>query len=88
MSAATTAELARLGVPFFALDPALIEAEEDEKEEGGSRREDREKKEGRSGKEEGKKEKGGEEHTGKISRKELEELKFKMLTLLQDLCGE
>lgn len=57
MSAATTAELARLGVPFFALDPALIASDV-----------------------------GGVE--GKISKKEVDELKMRMLTVLQDLCGE
>lgn len=57
MSAATTAELARLGVPFFALDSALIVNDEGE-------------------------------HKGKISRKEVEDLKVRMLTLLQDLCGD
>lgn len=69
MSAATSAELARLGVPFFALDPALIvgkDEQEQKEEEGG----------------------GGGEHRGKISRKEAEELKMRMLTLLQDLCAE
>ena len=68
MNAATSAELARLGVPFFALDPALICNNDD-----------------------GQKRKGGEgegEHGGKITRKEVEELKIRMLTLLQDLCGE
>lgn len=65
MSAATTAELARLGVPFFALDPTLI-IKNDEKKDDGER---------------------GDQQ-GKISRKEVEELKLRMLTLLQDLCGE
>lgn len=70
MNAATSAELARLGVPFFALDSALICVDDDEQT----------KKE--------KEEKGEGEHGGKISRGEAEELKIRMLTLLQDLCRE
>lgn len=58
MSAATTAELANLGVPFFALDPALIITSDAGKIEGN------------------------------ISKKEVDELKMRMLTVLQDLCGE
>lgn len=77
MSAATTAELARLGVPFFALDPALIitndkKEEEEEGGVGGGEHKDR----------------GAGGHNGKISRKEVEEFKRRMLTLLQDLCGD
>lgn len=74
MSAATSAELARLGVPFFALDPALIGGR------GGGGR-------GETGSQE-EEEQGGGEHGAKISRKEVEELKIRMLTLLRDLCGE
>jgi hypothetical protein len=57
MSAATTAELSRLGVPFFALDPALMVNDEADRE-------------------------------GKITKKEVDELKVRMLATLQDLCGE
>ena len=66
MSAATSADLARLGVPFFALDPTLIVINDEQE----------------------KKEEVGGEHRGKISRKEAEALKVRMLTLLHDLCAE
>lgn len=82
MNAATSSELAKMGLPFFALDPALICAGDHEQGKKGG-----EKGVERGGKEEGRGE-GEGESSGKISRKEVEELKIRMLTLLQDLCEE
>lgn len=60
MNAATTAELTRLGIPFFAIDKTLIT------QDTGQDREEK----------------------AKIEEKVLEELKIKMLGLLEDLCGD
>lgn len=76
MSNATASELARLGVPFFGLDGGLVG--------GGGRSESGDV---RSGNEKAETEgEGGK--GGKITRKEVEELKGRMLVLLEDLCGE
>lgn len=60
MIAATTAELARLGVPFFAIDKDMV-VRDSSLDIGGK---------------------------DKIGEKEWQELKTKMLGLLEDLCGE
>lgn len=60
MNVATTAELARLGVPFFVIDKALVVRDATLEAVGKT----------------------------KIAEKDLQELKTKMLGLLEDLCGE
>ena len=110
MNAATTAELARLGVPFFAIDSALIAKDTDEgpergkwgEREAGTRREKKGRREmdeediwkrnplnrtDTDHKEQEKNKKGSEEGGKMITKTELENLKRKMLVLLEDLCG-
>jgi hypothetical protein len=71
MARAMSTELRRLGVPFFCIDRALISTAEDEKKEESTTS---------AGTEEKAK-------TTKISTKELEALKRRVLDLLVDLCS-
>ena len=82
MHAATTAELARLDVPFFSTRVELVSRR------GSSR--------GADGAEEGERERereqsvgvpAGEAREGTVDERELKALQLRMLGLLEDLCG-
>lgn len=80
MHAATTAELARLDVPFFSTRVELVSRR------GSSR--------GADGAGEGEREReqsvgvpAGEAREGTVDERELKALQLRMLGLLEDLCG-